>query len=843
MAGSAWSVGKRQALLCGTGLNSSALGGLAGFVGTAVLLSAGGPAIAQEASTSGAQTTASAGQPADPGRGKQTGPADEKINRAIENQVGEVVVTANRREQNILDVPYSISAVGGASLERRGLTSLSDLSREVSGLTVIDKGPFAGIANNSVIIHGISAENSYGFIGKQTAAAVATYVNDTPLFVNLRLKDIDRVEVLKGPQGTLYGANSLGGTIRIIQNLPQLGVTSGSLASGVATTAHSGDPSYNVDGVFNLPLGDRLAIRINAGYEQTAGFIDQPKLYVLDGNRQPVLAAPGDILNSPPVFTSEKDTNDYRIWSVRGSALWKPTDTVALRLDYNHQEARAGGRPTITPDIYGHDLKSAAYTREQLRDDIDIVSLSGDIDLGFAKLSSTTSYSNHTAYETNDNTRFFQHFSFYTPYYGSGPRPLIDSRSPYSDRNFTQEVRLASKGGGRFDWIIGGYYSQETTEPQIQAYYPGYTDYFTACRPVYGFGSVQCGYGPYTGPATSLNGIPVIKDLAFLSDVKQDFKDVAVFGELTLHVTDKLQLTGGMRYFKQDSSAVEKVGLLFSGPDFVFNTNRKFSDSRPLFKANMAYKFTDEVTAFATFSQGFRRGNVNALPSRLSFGPPIDPGVFSSEPDITDNYEVGVKGRLRQFQFAASAYYIDWKKIQAEISLTPLVILGVVNAGDGYSEGVDLESSFNTRNLLLQINYGYNQSKLESINAAIIASASSTPTPGGNFPGVPEHTISGRAEYALNPDAALDVRLGVSADYRSSQPVTISATSPRLKGYGFVNAYVIVNKGPWTGRLYVNNLFDELGITSSQDPAAAGFGYYQSVSRPRTLGVSLARRF
>lgn len=202
-----------------------------------------------------------------------------------------------------------------------------------------------------------------------------------------------------------------------------------------------------------------------------------------------------------------------------------------------------------------------------------------------------------------------------------------------------------------------------------------------------------------------------------------------------------------------------------------------------------------------------------------------------------------MKGAVDHFHFAASAYYIDWKKIQAEISLTPLVILGVVNVGDGYSEGADLEASYNSRNVLLQLNYGYNRSKFQTLNPAIVAAASSTPAPGGTFPGVPQHTVSGRGEYALDPAASADIRLGVSADYRSSQPVTISATSPNLKGYGFVNAYAIFNSGPWSARLYVNNIFDTLGITSSQDPAAVGFGYFQSVSRPRTIGLSLARKF
>ena len=141
------------------------------------------------------------------------------------------------------------------------------------------------------------------------------------------------------------------------------------------------------------------------------------------------------------------------------------------------------------------------------------------------------------------------------------------------------------------------------------------------------------------------------------------------------------------------------------------------------------------------------------------------------------------------------------------------------------------------------MNYGYNRSKFQNLNPAIIAAASSTPAPGGSFPGVPRHTVSGRVEYALDPAAAFDVRLGVSAGYRSSQPVTISATSPNLKGYGFVNAYAIVNNGPWSARLYVNNMFNALGITSSQDPAAVGFGYFQSVSRPRTAGLALARKF
>ena len=232
----------------------------------------------------------------------------------------EVVVTATRHAANAQDIPLSITAITGVALEAAGIGDLSELAHSMAGVNVTDKGPFGGVNGSTLIIRGMNSESTSGeFIqSSPIVQPVATYVDDTPLFVNLRLQDLNRVEILRGPQGTLYGSGSLGGTVRFVQNAPDPRGFDAKVEAGVSRTAHTHEPNEDVSGMLNLPVSDSVALRLNAGYTGRAGFINQSTLYALDPSGAPVPTQPGNLL-SPPRTYSKDGTNSYQYSTVRVS--------------------------------------------------------------------------------------------------------------------------------------------------------------------------------------------------------------------------------------------------------------------------------------------------------------------------------------------------------------------------------------------------------------------------------------------------------------------------------------------------------------------------------------------
>src|SRR5580658_1155230 len=228
--------------------------------------------------------------------------ADEPQSEGLSLQ--EVVVTATRRAQSAQDLPISITAVTGADLEQSGIADTAELARSMAGVNFTDKGPFSGINGSGLIIRGLNSEGTAGQLGLATPVVppVATYVDDTPLYFNIQLQDIDRVEVLRGPQGTLYGSGSLGGTIRYVQNAPDPSGFDARAEVGAGDTEHTHAPNEEVSGMLNIPLSDTFAVRVNAGWSYDAGFINQPNLYALNSAGEPIAAQPGNLFSPPEIY-------------------------------------------------------------------------------------------------------------------------------------------------------------------------------------------------------------------------------------------------------------------------------------------------------------------------------------------------------------------------------------------------------------------------------------------------------------------------------------------------------------------------------------------------------------
>src|SRR6202162_149653 len=239
-------------------------------------------------------------------------------------ELAEVVVTANRREENVLDVPYNISTVSGSALRDADVTDLADISRLLPGVTVPDLGPRANSSNSLIIIRGLNVNNpvNSAYLPWGSVPTVSTYIDDVPLYVNLKLDDIQRIEVLRGPQGTLYGSGAVGGTIKILHNVPDLKAFSAEVSTEVSKTDHADARSYATNGILNVPVVDNVAFRLSAGYEKTAGFINALNQVVFGPNEQPVLADPTLPLTSGLSYQTALGINDAESYHICAGALW-----------------------------------------------------------------------------------------------------------------------------------------------------------------------------------------------------------------------------------------------------------------------------------------------------------------------------------------------------------------------------------------------------------------------------------------------------------------------------------------------------------------------------------------
>jgi iron complex outermembrane receptor protein len=775
-----------------------------------------------------------------------------------EGGLSEVTVTATRRVTTSQDIPLSITAVSGAQLQESGIQDISALAHSMAGVNFTDKGPFGGVNGSTLIIRGLNSEATGGQLALATPIEppVATYVDDTPLFVNLRLQDLDHVEILRGPQGTLYGSGSLGGTIRFVQNAPDPRAFDARVEVGASDTDHTHGPNENVNGMINIPVTDTFAVRMNAGYENDAGFINAPQLYRLDASGAPISAQPGNLL-SPPAQYSQNGINGYDYKNARISALYKPNEDFHAQLSYYYQLSTAGGFPQAAPSLGLDNLETVDRTRASTNDKVDVVALTLDYDMGFATLTSNSSWSHHDNHTSSDLTNLYSYFPFYPSLYGANPRVLVTGHDEFNDKPWSEEVRLASKTGGFFDWVAGAYYKDQKTTIQEHEFYPGYLDYFNACVPTYGVSNgdgvtpSQCGIGETVynaNPLTYVDGIPIVKDQAYIGDFETHFRDIAVFGELTAHLTSAWSVTGGTRLFKQTLSQSQQTGLLFDGPISIANNSLSDSWKRALWKINTSFQLNETNLAYATWSQGFRRGSVNALPpSEPAVGYTTNPGLYRVTPDTANNYEVGFKGTIaNRFRYSADVFDIQWHNVQEGAQLTPLVLPGAINVGNAYSRGVEAEMFFAVDlHLGAQVDYTYDQTKLTSYNALVADGLSVPPPPvGAPMPGTPKNSVAVTLTYGNIMIANGEMRYSVSAHYQSPVTPALSATIPVVPGYTMVDTRLSYTYSHYEITAYCNNLTNNLGISSYSDPFNYSPQNYQAiVSQPRTVGLTLVYSF
>ncbi|SDK65214.1 TonB-dependent receptor [Microbulbifer yueqingensis] len=762
----------------------------------------------------------------------------QAVNAQADDAIEEVIVTATARETSVQDVPYNISAVSGDDISAAQITDQAELMRNVPGVAVVDRGSRNSGVINGIMIRGLNVDSAaLGDYSVAAAPTVSTYVNSTPVYANFILKDLERVEILRGPQGTLYGSGSLGGTVRYITRSPDTEGNSVDFSSGVSSTTGSDGLNYSADSVVNLALSDTLAIRAAAGLVDNAGVVDYVNVYRLDNSGIPV--APEGVLSPEAEYRTVEDADTVEITYARFAALWQPTDDFEVLFTHMTQEDEIGGRRQQTEGLDGwgnayDDYENGSIQLEPSSREASLNSLEAEIDLGFATLTSSSSDYDHSGDSVSENTGFYAQNGWIGAFYYNYNRPMASAVRQYEDSAFIQELRLVSNGTDSLDWILGAFYIDQDTAGAQQSYLRGYQQWADAA---WGAGIVASD-----------------QDWDYARD--DNFTETAFYGELTWHL-DALHLTLGARQFSNEYESAVYMDFPAYGSGAIFpvlNDSRVTEDDGLLFKANAAYDISADMMAYATISEGYRRGGSNAAPTSGFFGE--DPSWAEYEADTVVNYEAGIKGSVGSMTYTAAAFAVEWDNVQVNTATPYWGFFAVTNGEAASTSGIELELSGDlSQDLGYSLGYAYVNAELDS---DLTAPGRSAPlaSAGTRLPGTPENTLTAALDYrAPLGNGGLEMIGRMAAYYQSS---TMNAASDsqtyaaELDGFSLLDGHIGVAGEWWTATLFAKNLTNEEGTTGlfkeeymGTDPSQQyyGNGAKSFLVQPRTIGANLKLSF
>lgn len=763
------------------------------------------------------------------------------------DDIGEIIVTATRRSESISDIPYNISAIGSADIAASGVTDLVGLAHMVPGLVTPDLGPRASNINGTLTIRGLNASSVNAQDQSLSVPVVSTYVDETPLFANLKMTDIARVEVLRGPQGTLYGSGSLGGTVRLIHNEPDPTTTEFDVSTRGSSTANAANPSEALDLIGNLPLGETVAVRASAGYERLAGFTDAGSVAEITANAQPVLADPADPLHSGLVFTQQRAIDWSNTWYARAALLWKPGDDLKFTLTYQHQTDQSGGYSEVNP---AYRYEQTLYVDQPGSFQTDLGSLDVSKDAGFATISSNSSLTSQKSSSEYDLTGLFETVA---NYYGNYPRNLSPIYIASSDKDFTEELRLVSKNSGPWDWVTGAFYSdRKQTLDQYET-----LEGFGSWSQLPGSGqpagcTVQgpaCPYPTFGDVIQYVNGginpaqLPN-PDLNFTFDRHVSFTDAALFNETSYHFTDQWQATAGGRIFWQHYSQNLEQDLPTSTGLLSAANAKGFRNQ--IFKLNSSYEIAPHTLLYVTWSEGFRRGGVNALPIGSCFFCEI-PALLTYKPDEARNTEIGIKGSLDGgASYTVTLYNIDWANPQIEANTLVGGFGFVTNGVSARSRGLEGELALPlSTSTKLELGYSYTDANL---TAGFTAGAAPdlVGASGDRLPNVSKQQATLAIDYSTPLAEKREFHARLDAAYRSDFWTALphSPFATDLPGFALLNARTGLGFGKgWRIDAFINNLTNQEAATSVSTVPGPAHDRANFIARPRTIGLELNYSF
>jgi outer membrane receptor protein involved in Fe transport len=802
-------------------------------------------------------------------------------------ELEEIVVTAEKRESTVQATAISITALTVGDLQAEGVTNIEDMVGKVPGLSLRSSGP----GQTEYEMRGLSA-------GGGTAATVGFYLDETPLsasavalngrtVIDPDLFDLNHVETLRGPQGTLYGSGSMGGTIKLVTNQPKLGEFEAATDTNVSDTSHGGT---NGGGslMLNLPMGDVVALRTVLSAKYVSGWIDR---IVAQPGEFPSSTVPagtpgtspycayycdrGDVADAPVQQVINGD-NLERYVSARSILLVKPADSLSVTGTLMYQRIEQDGYNAFQQNPGGLTLYQPYDQPEPYYDSFKLASLKVEYNFGAATLTSATSYWARFVEQSQDATEALQNINNFTHLVNGAYVPdFIQSLYVETDptTQFAEELRLTSNGSGPFEWVTGLYYAKLDSgyigHEQAPAFATALTcGYAAPSHPISGY-CPAADVGPvnsllqYPNPAlppypnqeaANPNGI------VFNDNNPDVLKQSAIFGEGTYKFTDAVKLTAGIRFFHfQIDNFADQAGLgtaSVNGSSTILAQSA--SGNAVLPKLNLAYEPTPDLTVYGTIAKGSRPGGFNLpipLPSAAVLA--INPSAYncavgavtvSSQPSFTPDsvlsYEIGEKAKFddRRFTVNADVYYIQWSHIQQVLSLTCGYPYNT-NAGNAKSYGPELElSALVAPGLTLEFNGAYTQAYISDPSANAIASGI---TPGTRVLNVPKYT----AVASLNYVTAITGTLNGSLNISSSEvgPVRDQAAySQILPQYNLVNARAGIASGPWAAYLVGTNLTNKVAELSIDNTVFAWQTYAitrVSTNQPRTIGVDFQYKF
>ncbi|MFM1961068.1 MAG: hypothetical protein RL588_2585 [Pseudomonadota bacterium] len=768
------------------------------------------------------------------------GPALAQPTSATE--VEEIVVTATKREESLQKVPFSINAQTAEDIQRSGSMNLEDLSRNVAGLAVQNLGP----GQSQVSVRGVSAgqvvrdqpgvKEQVGVYLDESAISLSLFTPDVDLF------DLNRVETLRGPQGTLFGSGSVGGTIRYITNQPKLGEYGGAIEAGL-NQIDGGGAGGDVKGAINAPLGDKAALRAVGYWTSYAGFIDA------------IGPAAG------------KDINDGERYGGRISVLIEPTDNLRITPRVIYQKIESNGfnrseiwnlyanpQTTTVPGTTFKENQQYLKLREKFTDEMVLADLKIEAALTDSiDLTSVTSYLRRDILVSRDASALSGSVSIDLGFPAAGVDLASNLRDTTKLDTFSQEVRLASSGEGPLQWVVGAFYTdiERTYDQRLPT--PGY-DAFTDAR-----------FGAGTSAAVA-NGFPL--NSPYNAHLPYSIKQYAVFGEANYQLTDRLRATAGARYYNFEEERTFKSGGLFSNGD---NQTDKTKSDGVSPRVILSYAATENITLNAGASKGFRLGGVNdplnaglcTAEDRALFG-----GFQSYKDESLWNYELGMKARRGGTTFNVAGFYNKISNLQVTLDAGSCSSRIVFNVDKAHASGVEFELGLNpAQGLTFDISGSVMDSKFDTTLPGALTAATGI-RDGNRLPSVPKFqiTVSGGYEFPVTDSLTGFVNGSVQhVGSRYTQPAD-QENNPRTFVHGLpylgapasaattvdlnLPSYELANISAGVERedgltitAYVNNLTNENAKLSfdRERGGRARLGY--AVNQPRTYGISLRKTF
>src|SRR5580704_6654021 len=750
------------------------------------------------------------------------GVAIAQQSRSDTGQLEEIVVTAEKRESTVETTPISLTAVSGADVLNRGITDLASHMQSVRGVSIRTSGPgmtefeMRGVASNG------GNSPTVGFYFDETPLTAPAATNEGKIVISPDLYDLNRVEVLRGPQGTLYGSGSMGGTIRVIPNAPNPDAFEASAEVKFADTDHGGfDHAENA--MINLPFwGGLAALRIVGSYSSDAGWIDRvviaPGAFPL-----PTGTVRGNVL-AAPIATEYHNVNDVEQTGVRVSAIIKPIDGLTITPSYFYEKLRAGGLPYID-SVPGTDAHYQPFDiAESYRDEFHLTALSVKYRTDVFEISSASAYWTRHEPLIQDASESWTtglgpaFVSGYGP--GNGGIGAAYADDDNQSHQTTQELRIASVGDTRLKWLAGYFYSDFQSGWDI--IFPSQTG-----AEVFGSNNLFSYYSPFK------------------------ILQQSVFGELTYNITEPFAVTVGARRYHYDAPVgLNQYGALTS--TVKTNTSENAQGVTP--KVSLSYQFDKDLLVFATAAKGFRPGGgTGPVPTSgplsceaqlmVQYGSKgFVNGPISFTSDSVWSYELGEKWRSSDNRFSvnASAYFESWVGVQQVNALSSCGYVYTANVGDAHVYGGEIEArAIVVRDLEASANVTYSHAALVSstlINAGF--------DPGTPIQQVPKWSASASLAYHhnLTEDVALTAR--AESTYVGSRTDATFATNT-LPSYDLTNIRGGFKGARWSAVLFMNNVTDKRALLNNITQDAVNLATFNrvAVSQPRTTGIDLNYKF